>query len=314
MKTFRSSVILAALLFMLDFAARVYAQEALAVITELKFNRGDIQLRASSGAAPAKPAVLQSLYAGNVIQTKGDAVAVLLFTDGSGTVAVDEKNPSFEIKAGQSKGSAAGSKVREVAGLLLGKKKPPTYVALSVRGKPQPPTLLSPRNTKLSNDAPTFQWMGMDQQPGSVKVFGPQGVIWSADNINLTKIVYPASAPRLQPDVEYSWAIEKKGFAVGRVPFKLLRPADADDVKNRLAELSSVSAASRTTLAVLKANLLMSKELFYDAREVLSEAIGADADEPTLHFVLAELYDKTGLKNLAGEEYNEAEFLSKAKR
>jgi hypothetical protein len=36
-------------------------------------------------------------------------------------------------------------------------------------------------------DAPTFQWMGMEQQPGTVKVFGPEGVIWSAENINLTK-------------------------------------------------------------------------------------------------------------------------------
>jgi hypothetical protein len=314
MKTFRTSVILAALWFMLDFAARVYAQDAVAVITELKFNRGDIQLRASAGAAPAKPAVLQSLYAGNVIQTSGDAVAVVFFTDGSRTVAVDEKNPSFEIKAGQSKSSAAGSKVREVAGLLLGKKKPPTYVALSVRGKPQPPTLLSPRNTKLSNDAPTFQWMGMDQQPGSVKVFGPQGMIWSADNINLTRIAYPASAPRLQKDVEYTWVIEKKGFSVNRVSFKLMAPGEIAAIKERVTELAGLSAASKTTLAVLKANLLMSRELFHDAREVLTEAIGADADEPTLHFVLAELYDKVGLKNLAGEEYNEAEFLAKAKR
>ena len=35
--------------------------------------------------------------------------------------------------------------------------------------------------------------------------------------------------------------------------------------------------------------------------------------EPTLRFVLAELYDKIGLKTLANEEYSEAEFLAKAK-
>ncbi len=314
MKTFRSAVFLEVLFFSLQWAAWAHAQEAVAVITELKFNRGDIQLRTSTSAAPAKPAVLQSLYSGNVIQTSGDAVAVVFFTDGSRTVAVDEKNPNFEIKAGQSKNSPASSKVREVAGLLLGKRKPPTYVALSVRGKPQPPTLLSPRNTKLSNDVPTFQWMGMDQQPGSVKVFGPQGMIWSADNINLTRITYPASAPRLQPDIEYTWVIEKKGFSVNRVSFKLLAPGEVAAIKERVVELAGVSAASKTTLAVLKANFLMSKDLFYDAREVLTEAIAADSDEPTLHFVLAELYDKIGLKNLAGEEYNEAEFLAKAKR
>jgi len=314
MKTFRSAVFFGVLIFSLQLTAWVHGQDAIAVITELKFNRGDIQLRTSNSAAPAKPAVLQSLYPGNVIQTSRDAVAVVFFTDGSRTVTVDEKSPSFEVRAGQAKSSQASTKVREVAGLLLGKKKPPTYVALSVRGKAQPPTLLSPRNTKLLTDAPTFQWMGMDQQPGSVKVFGPQGMIWSADNINLTRIAYPASAPRLQPDVEYTWVIEKKGFSVNRVSFKLLAPGEVAAIKERVTELAGVSAVSKTTLAVLKANFLMSKELYHDAREVLTEAIAADSDEPTLHFVLAEIYDKIGLKNLAGEEYNEAEFLAKAKR
>jgi hypothetical protein len=314
MKNIRPIIFFAPLLFTLHLAPWARAQDAVAVITELKFNRGDIQLRASSGATPVKPAVLQSLYPGNVIQTSQDAVAVIFFTDGSRTVTVDEKNPSFEVRPGQAKNSPAGAKVREVAGLLLGKKKPPTYVALSVRGKAQPPTLLTPRNTKLINDAPTFQWMGMNQQPGTVKVFGPQGLIWSADNISLTKITYPASAPRLQPDIDYSWVIEKKGFSVSRVPFKLLSAGDVTAIKDRLADLASVGDMSKSTLAVLKANLLMSKELFYDAREVLMDAIAADSDEPTLHFVLAELYDKTGLRNLAGEEYDEAEFLAKAKR
>lgn len=290
------------------------AQDAVAVITELKFNRGDIQLRASASAAPAKPAVLQSLYAGNVVQTTNDAVAVIFFTDGSRTVTVDEKSPNFEVRASTAAASAAGSRVKEVANLLVGKKKPPTYVALSVRGKAQPPTQLSPRNSKLLNEIPTFHWMGMDQQPGTVKVFGPEGVIWSAENINLTKIAYPATAPRLQPDVEYAWAIEKKGVAPSRTTFKLLGAADAQAVKERLAELSAMGGASKTTLAVLKANLLMSKDLYHDAREILTEAVAADSDEPTLHFVLGELYDRIGLKTLATEEFNEAEYLAKAKK
>lgn len=304
------SVVLVILLFLTTAAS---AQDAVAVITELKFNRGDIQLRASGGAAPAKPAVLQSLYAGNVVQTTKDAVAVIFFTDGSRMVTVDERSPSFEVRPSAAKGSAAGSRVTEVANLLVGKKKPSTYVALSVRGKVLPPTQLSPRNSKILSDAPTFQWMGMDQQPGTVKVFGPSGELWSAENINLTKIAYPASAPRLQPDVNYSWAIEKKGVAPSKTTFKLLGAADGQAIRERLAELGAMAGMSKTTLAVLRANLLMSKELFHDAREILTEAIAADSDEPTLHFVLGELYDKIGLKNLATEEYNEAEYLAKAK-
>ena len=313
MKRFRAALFFGLVAQAAHFADFAQGQEAVAVITELKFNRGDIQLRTASSAAPAKPAVLQSLYAGNVVQTTKDAVAVIFFTDGSRTVTVDEKNPSFEVKTSQAKTSPAVSTVKEVAGLLVGKKKPPTYVALAVRGKPQPPTPLSPRNTKILSDAPMFHWMGMEQQPATVKVFGPGGVIWSAENLSLTKIAYPASAPRLQPDIDYSWVIEKKGFAGSKATFKIVKPADAQAINGRLAELNGVGGLSKTTLAVLKANFLMSKELYYEAREILTDAIGADSDEPTLHFVLGELYDKIGLKNLATEEFNEAEFLSKAK-
>ena len=70
-----------ALVFLVSLVGAVSAQDAVAVITELKFNRGDIHLRVSSSAAPAKPAVLQSLYAGNVVQTTKDAVAVIFFTE-----------------------------------------------------------------------------------------------------------------------------------------------------------------------------------------------------------------------------------------
>jgi hypothetical protein len=289
------------------------AQDAIAVITELKFNRGDIQLRSAAGAAPTKPAVLQSLYAGNLVQVTKDAVAVIFFTDGSRSVSVDDKNPSFEVRAAPVK-SAAGGTVKEVASLLVGKKKPPAYVALSVRGKPQPPTQLSPRNSKILNDTPTFHWMGMDQQPATVKVHGAEGVVWSAENVNLTKLAYPASAPKLQADIEYNWTIEKKGFAPVKTTFRLLKAADAQAVMTRLNELNSMAGVSKTTSAVLRANFLMSKELYSDAREVLIEAIAADSDEPTLHFVLGELYDKIGLKGLANEEFNEAEFLAKAKQ
>ena len=94
---------------------------------------------------------------------------------------------------------------------------------------------------------------------------------------------------------------------------KILKLVDTRAITGRLSELNSISGASKTTLAVLKANFLMSKELFHDAREILNEAIAADSDEPTLRFVLAELYDKIGLKSLANEEYSEAEFLAKVK-
>jgi hypothetical protein len=295
-------------------SVRAQAQDAVAVITEIKLNRGDVQIRLPGKRAGEKPALLQSLYAGTQIQASKDASAVILFTEGMRTVTVDEKNSPFEVKAGDSKGGQVSGGVKEAASFLLGKKKPPTYVPLAVRSGKQAPVLVSPRNTKLMTDSPTLQWMGMERQPGTVRVYGPGGLLWSAEKISLTQIKYPASAPRLKPGVEYSWTIEKKGFPVEKVPFKVLAPEEVKTVEEKLAALDKAQGLPKTTLAILKAGLLVSRELFHDAREMLAEAVKDDPDEPTLHFLLADIYDKTGPKNLALEEYSESDFLLKQRQ
>ena len=290
---------------------RAQAQEAVAVITELKLNRGDVQIRFPGKKAWEKPGLLQSVYAGTQIQASKDATAVVLFTEGTKTVTVDERNSPFEVKAAETKSAQGGSGVKEIASMLMGKKKPPTYVALAVRGGKHPAVLVSPRNTKLMTDSPTLQWMGMERQPGTVRVYGPEGLLWTAENIALTQIKYPAAAPRLKPGVEYAWVIEKKGFPAEKAGFQILSPDDAKAVQEKLASLQSAAGVPKTTAAVLKAGLLLSRELYYEAREILSDAVNSDPDEPTLHFLLGEVYEKTGLKSLAEDEYNEAEFLSK---
>jgi hypothetical protein len=290
---------------------RAQAQEAVAVITEIKLNRGDVQIRFPGKKAWEKPGLLQSVYAGTQIQAFKDATAVVLFTEGTKTVTVNERNSPFEVKADETKGVQRGGGVKEVANMLMGKKKPATYVALAVRGGKHPPVVVSPRNTKLMTDSPTLQWMGMERQPGTVKLYGPEGLQWSAENIALTQIKYPSSAPRLKAGVEYSWVIEKKGFPPEKAPFKLLTPEEAQTVKEKMASLNAPEGLSKTTVSILKSTLLVSQELFHEAREILMEAVNADPDEPTLHFLLGEVYEKTGLKNLAMDEYSEAEFLAK---
>lgn len=303
-------IFLAALLFgAAPFAAAARAEDAVGVITELRLNRGDVEIRLP-GKSWEKPAPLQSLYAGTQIQASRDAAAVVLYTEGMKTVTIDEKNSPFEIKPAAAKG---GGGVKEIAGALMGKKKPPNYAALAVRGGKRPPVLLAPRSTKLMTDAPTLQWMGMDRQPGTVRVYGPEGLLWTAENVALTQIKYPASAPRLKPGVEYAWAIEKQGFPAEKARFQLLAPAEIKAVEDEAASIRSAAGVPPTTAAVLKAGLYSAHELYYDAREVLAEAVKRDPDEPTLHFLLADVYGKTGLKDMAAEEYGESDFLLKRK-
>jgi hypothetical protein len=287
------------------------SQEAVAVITELKLNRGDVQIRLPGKKAPEKPAPLQSLYAGTQVVVSKDASVVILFTEGMKTVTIDEKNSPFEIKPPEAKGGQASAGMRQVASLLLGKKKPPTYIPLATRGSKHPPTLISPRETKMLTDSPTFKWMGMEMQTGTLRVYGPEGPLWTAENIARTQLKYPSSAPRLKPGVEYSWSIEKKGVPAEKARFTILTPEQAKPVQEQLKSLEGASGVSKTTLTVLKASLFLSHGLFYEAREILAEAVTADPDEPTVHLLLGETYEKTGLKNLALEEYGEAQFLSR---
>ena len=299
--------------FILDSTASLWAQsqDAVAVITELKLNRGDVQVRLPGKNNSERAGVLQSLAPGARLTATKDAVAVVLFTDGSKTVTVNEKNSPYDVAAAPAK--SQGNPLGQVASLLLGKKPPPTYTALATRGAKKPPTLLSPRNTKLLSETPTLQWMGMEQQPGTVRLSSPEGPIWSAENIALTQIKYPANAAPLKPGVEYTWSLEKKGFPPEKASFKILRPEEAKEVQGRLASLQQAAGASPTTLAILKSALLISNEIYHEAREILMEAVKSDPDEPTLHFLLGDIYDKTGLKNLAADEYGEADFLGKGR-
>jgi len=312
MKRYLARIVSFTTLLIATMPLALWAQpEAVAVITELKLNRGDVQIRPPGKKAPEKPAPLQSLYAGTQIVATKDATAVILFTEGMKTATIDERNSPFEIKAPEAKAGQSSAGMKQMASLLLGKKKPPTYIALAVRGGKHPPTLIAPRETKLMAEAPTFKWMGMEMQPGTLRVYGPEGVVWTAENIALTQIKYPSSAPRLKPGVEYSWSIEKKGFPAEKARFTLLSPEEAKPIQEQLKSLDAAGGISKTTLVILKANFLLSQGLLYEARELLAEAVRVDPDEPVVHLLLGETYEKSGLKSLAQEEYGEAQFLSR---
>lgn len=292
------------------FAAQ--SDEVIAVITELKLNKGDIQITAPGKTAGEKPGVLQSLYNGSKVQVSKDATATILFTDGSNTVRVDEKNSPYEVKRAAKGGQAAG-KLKETANLLIGKSSAPSFVALAVRGKLRGPTLLSPREGRLLTATPNFQWMGMEGQASTVKVFGPQGVIWSVENVATTQITYPASAPALKPGESYSWSVERRGEVVEKTSLKIAGSDESRRIQEQLAAIDDNTGLSRTTAAVLKGNLLIAREYYYDAREALLSAAKTDPDEPTLRFLLGEVYNKTGLKTLAQEEFSEAQLLATKK-
>lgn len=236
-----------------------------------------------------------------------------MFTGGQGTVTVSAANSPYTVQVPPPR--AAGGKSSELVAnlsrLLMGKRKDLTYVPLTTRSVKNPPLLLSPRDGKLLGP-PILEWGGSDRLRYTVRVAGPEGPIWEQANLPRAPLAYPISAPPLSPGVPYRWDLEAKDFPAQRGKFMLLSPTQVTAVRDALTALTpaSLSGYPKNTVTLIRAEYLIEQELYVEARMELESAITADPDEPGLHLMLGHVYERTGLAELAAEEFDEAQFLS----
>lgn len=262
------------------------------------------------------PLPLLSLRAGDQVRATQNATAVLMFTGGQGTVTVSAGNSPYTVKPPTPPAGGGGKTqglVADLSRLLAGKKKELTYVPLAVRSVKQPPLLLSPRDGKLLGP-PTLEWAGSDRLRYSVRIVGPQGLVWEQANLPRAPLPYPASAPRLVSGVAYRWELEAGGFPVQRGQFTILPPAELAPIQETLKALDPVALPGypKNTVVLMRAGFLFEQGLYTEARRELQAAIAADPDEPSLHLMLGHAYERVGLKELAAEEFDEAQFLASA--
>jgi hypothetical protein len=296
-------------------AAGAPAAQSVAVLTELKAGQGEIRVKPAAEPEWKVPLPLLSLHPGDQIRATGNAVAVLLYSGGGGSATVSAANSPFTV------GSPAAARtgqppalVGALTGILLGKKKELTYVPLATRSVRQPPLLLSPRGSKLLGP-PVFEWGGSDRLRYTVRVFGPQGTLWEQTDLPRAPLLYPSTAPLLQPGVSYRWELTAKGFPAQQAEFTILSSEDGARVRSDLESLDPARLGEypRNTLRLVRAGYLVDQELFEEARRELRAAIAADPDEPSLHVLLGNVYERVGLDDLAAEEFDEAQFLTTRK-
>lgn len=161
----------------------------------------------------------------------------------------------------------------------------------------------------------TFEWAGSNHLRYRIRVLSPQGLLWEQPNLPRWPLSYPEAAPALRAGVPYTWELEAKGHPVQRAQFELLPASEADRVQAALALLppSMLAGYPRNTVVLMRAGLLFQEGLYHEARRELVAGIAADPDEPTLHVLLGHVYERVGLKELAAEEFEEAQFLSTRK-
>jgi hypothetical protein len=297
-------------------ATLAWAQEPLAVLTEIQLRQGTVEVRPAGQADWQAPRPLLSLRAGDQVRATGGGRAVLVFTGGRGSQVVTAANSPFTVQAGPAEG--AGDRARAVLGnvtsFLLGQQRERTYQSLSVRSvRAQPPLILAPRDTRVLPGALAFEWAGSDRLRYQVRLLGPQGtLVWEQAEVERRPLAYPPGAPALTPGARYTWELATREHGVQRASFTVAPAADAARVRDALAVLTPAGAGGYppATLALMRAGLLFQETLYADARRELVTAIAASPEEATLRLLLGHVYDRTGLKQLAASEFDTAEALA----
>jgi hypothetical protein len=93
--------------------------------------------------------------------------------------------------------------------------------------------------------------------------------------------------------------------------FEIATLAEVSKVRDELALLTPEKAPGYTpaTLALIRAGLLFQHGLYADARREAEAGIAKSPDEPTLYLLLADIYDRTGLRRQASRFFDQAEDL-----
>jgi len=312
-----SGVIVAAVVVLT--AAPAWAQEPLAVLTEMQIKGGKVEVKTAAEPDWQTPKPLLSLRPGDQVRVSGGGRAVLVFTGGRGTQVVTQANSPFTVQAQAGEGVTDRAKavMGNVTTFLLGQQREKTYQSLSVRSvRAQPPVILAPRDSRVLPGGLNFEWSGSDRLKYRVRLLGPQGaLLWEQAELDRKPLAYPGGAPALTPGVRYTWELETKEHGVQRASFDVAQPTDAARVKDALASLTPAAAKGYppATLSLMRAGLLFQETLYADARRELVTAIATDPEEPTLHLLLGHVYDRIGLKGMAANEFDEAEALTAPK-
>jgi len=290
-----------------------WAVEPVAVLTEIRRGSGEVQVKLAGETEWKVAQPLLALRPGDQVRAIADSRAVLVFVGGSGPQTVSPANSPFTIEAPTQE--TAPERLRTVvAGVtrfLLGQSSAPTYTSLSVRGA-IPPQILSPRETRLLPGSVTFEWNGPDHLRYSVRVLGPEGLIWERTHLPRQPLLYPGTALPPRAGVRYTWELEAEGHPVQRAQFEILPPSEVANVQASLALLDPAMLPEypRNTVVLMRAALLFHDGLYHEARRELVAGIQADPDEPALHFLLGKVYDRIGLRALAAKEFKEAQVVS----
>jgi hypothetical protein len=292
-------------------AAAVKAENPVGVITEVK---GQVQIKRAGKSVWQPAKVNMPVYAGDVLRTGSNGKVVVWTPTGRAQTLGPKKTVSINpVRV------ARDSLWREIWGSFVNRMKSTfseenlTTVA-AARAPTSLPTknrlvLLSPRNTKVLEERPTFVWTEVENAKGyrvTVGFFDGEKRVWEIV-VNRNSLRYPDDAPELKPDKIYIWQVEAIGVpnASESAWFAVLHPAEARDIKFALQQLRN-KAPDFVAYSLAAASFLESRGCYSEAISVLKAALKQSPHQPEPRFLLASLYETVRLPEHAQQTRAEA--------
>lgn len=302
------------LVIMVLILACTEAYAGIALITEIEAAGGTAEMRKAGQRDWVKAAPLQSLDQGDVMRVTGKAYAVIVSAAGGRALKVTAANSPYEVKMqAPQDGKAVKAQIvfNKLMDFMTGKKKESLSMPLAVRSLKRAPGLVSPNNSKILTPQPLFEWIGTPRVPYGITVMLGDALVWQKEKIYRSRIAYPTEAKPLMPRQRYLWEIETPGYPPVRAWFEIATDDERKELEAEMRILEEPGFASlpQSTRAMLTYGILVSKGFHAEARNVLLAAMVSNPDVPLLHMLLGDSYEHGGLKDLAAEEYDEADFL-----
>ena len=296
------TVVLAAVLVLA--AVPALAATPIGVITELHLRNGQVEVKPAAGGDWQAAQPLLSINEGDQVRAAGAGRAVLVFVASQRSTVVTPANSPFVVAPPAQPGF--GERVKAAVGFL--QSTPVKPQSLQTRSTGEPVVLLAPR-TLVAAEGVTLEWTGRGTSRYTVRVISGDGrVLFERKALEAQPLALSPDDVRLVPG-RYRWEVESQAHGIHHAAFDVATP-DAVAQAGAAADAVEQARYPAVTAALLKAAALSRERFHAAARRELLRAIAASPDEPTLHVVLADVYDKTGLPHLGDAERSRAGALS----
>jgi hypothetical protein len=299
--------------------------QCLAVVTGLS---GNVMVKQANNPGFVKLLWGTQLFQGDQIKTSAGSEATLTYSNSSviklgpeNLITVSGTEPSATEKAGSVKKVSSAMMVNMSALTLKrdNKKDVGALAGLRAAESEKPIELISPYNTFIKTDRPSFSWAPRKTfDKFIVNLYSSKGLVWSK-KVTDSSLKFPESEKGLEPGETYFWNVEGEDLLDNKksanYKFSVLSFDKTKEVQDQEALIRKTfyNDSDSSSLHSFLGAYYINQGLLQDAINEFQIISKINPDAPLPHEILGSLYSDIGNKDKAIEELQKALALSKNK-